>query len=690
MSWIVGCDVGGTFTDLFAIETATGETRLEKVSSTPANPADAILQGLKALRDRHGVPLEDVRRLAHGTTVATNALIQRRVGNVAVITTRGFRDLLEIGRQTRPFMYDMHADAPPPLSPRRLRFEVNERVRADGAVHRPLDMESVGEAAEAVAAAGVDAVAVCFLFAFVNDAHERAVAEELARRCPELPVSLSSEVQPEFREYERFSTTTINACLQPVLGAYIGRLEKELANLLSGASVGINQSSGGLMSLDQTRRFPVRTALSGPAAGVVGAANAGTLAGRPDLITLDVGGTSADVALIRDGRADIRFDREVAGFPIRLPMVDIHTIGAGGGSIAWFDRDDLLKVGPASAGADPGPACYGRGGTEPTVSDANLVLGRLSPDLVDGGLRLDPALARKALDPVADRLGLSREKAAHGIIRIMVANMVRALRTISVERGHDPRRFCLMPFGGAGPLHAREVARELDIREYLVPPAPGIICAEGLIVSDLKENFVAGVDIALDDGLARHLEAPLNGLLEGARDWAAREDIAPDDVRVDLVFDMRFVGQNFELRVPVCEGDTMDGPDIGTAAVLRDRFLEAHTRAYGFANADDPVEIVNLRLTAHCPLADVPVPVLEARGAAEPLVPRSVRPVIFDSDRAAVDTPVYRRGDLRAGDIIEGPAIIDQLDTTVVHFPGDIMRVLETGALLVEVSDERF
>ena len=485
-------DVGGTFTDFYVLDEANGAVHTGKRPSTPDNPARAIVEGLQALAARHGLDLGRLSRLSHGTTVGTNALIQRRGGRVAMVTTQGFRDLLEIGRQTRPHMYSLTDDHPPPLVERRHRFEIAERMDAAGEAVTELGGDGVAETVAQVRASGADACAVCLLFAFRNPEHETRVAAAIRSALPHVPVCTSFEVQPEFREYERFSTTVLNAYLQPVLGRYISDLEEGLARAAPDASIGINQSSGGLMSPERARALPVRTALSGPAAGAVGAAHSAKRSGRRNVITLDMGGTSADVALIRDFEADISFEREVAGFSVRLPAVDIETVGAGGGSIAWFDRDGLLKVGPASAGADPGPACYGRGGEHPTVTDANLVLGRLSGrGLLAGEMSLDQGLSRAAFAPIAERLGFDVERTAHGVLGIVVANMVRAIRTVSVERGYDPRGFTLMPFGGAGPLHARDVALALGMREILVPAAPGILCAEGLIVSDLKEDFVA-------------------------------------------------------------------------------------------------------------------------------------------------------------------------------------------------------
>ena len=676
MTWTIGVDVGGTFTDFYVLDEASGAAHTGKRPSTPDNPARAIVDGLLALASRHGIDLAGLRRLSHGTTVGTNALIQRRGGDVVMITTRGFRDLLEIGRQTRPHMYSLVEDHPPPLVERRRRFEIDERMGADGEAITEPAPDAVAAAVEQVRASGADACAVCLLFAFRNPEHEHRVAAALRAALPGLPVCTSFEVQPEFREYERFSTTVLNAYLQPVLGRYLSTLEEALADVAPGASIGINQSSGGLMSPARARALPVRTALSGPAAGAMGAAHSAKLSGRRNVITLDMGGTSADVALIRDFRAGVSFERDVAGFPVRLPSVDVETVGAGGGSIAWFDRDGLLKVGPASAGADPGPACYGRGGRQPTVTDANLVLGRLpARGLLAGEMRLDASLARAAIAPIAERLGFEVERTARGMLDVVVANMVRAIRTISVERGYDPREFTLMAFGGAGPLHARDVAAALGVREILVPAAPGILCAQGLIVSDLKEDFVAGDRIPGDAAGLRRLAGHVEALAARARAWFDAERIPAASRRIELAVDARYVGQNFELAVPLAarapagaangrgtgsfHTSSVDGAVDGAVAALspespeedaptwrgagamtvpspetlRERFLEVHESAYGYANPHDPIEIVNVRLTARGRLVEPPAP--RAPGDPGPLPePFERRPVWFDNGSA--------------------------------------------------------
>ena len=676
MSWIVGVDVGGTFTDFFAVETQGGRIRVAKRPSTRDNPGRAVIEGLGELAEA-GVPLEDVQRLAHGTTVATNAIIQRRGGRVVLITTAGFRDLLEIGRQIRPHMYDLYRDQPPPLVPRERRLEVEERITSGGRVVRPLEDAEVAEAVARLGGIEADACAVCLLFAFQNPEHEARLGAAIRAARPGLRVSLSSEVQPEFREFERCSTTVLNAWLQPVMDEYMASLEAGLAERVPHARIGINQSNGGLMSPARARTLPVRTALSGPAAGVVGAIDAGARSGPRDLITLDMGGTSADVSLVRDLEADVALERAVAGLPIRLPSIDVQTVGAGGGSIAWFDRDGLLKVGPQSAGAEPGPACYGRGGIEPTVTDANLLLGRLSSrGLLGGRMTLDRVRAVQAFARVAGELGYGAERAAHGVIGVVVANMVRAIRTISVERGHDPRDFTLVAFGGAGPLHARDVAEALGIRSVLVPEVPGIVCAQGLVIADRKEDFVLGRRVELMAGTAGELAAAVAELAGRAEGWFREEAVPDADREVELVFDARYVGQNFELRVPVAAGPptVLDGlPDSGSIAGITARFFEVHDVAYGYHNPDDPVEVVNVRLTAFGRTRREPADGMAAGTTGAP-PPDEVRPVWFDP-HAAVDTPVFDRNRLRPGVRLAGPAIVEQLDATTVVHPGDLARV---------------
>ncbi len=685
MAWVIGVDVGGTFTDFYALDDQAGTFVVHKTPSTPDNPARAIVDGLLALCTQHHIDTAPIRRLSHGTTVATNTLLQRRGATVALVTTQGFRDLLEIGRQIRPHMFSLQEDYPTPLVPRERRYEVMERMLADGTVLHPLDTASLQDALAQVRASGAQTCAVCLLFSFVNPEHEHAIAKAL-EAIPNLYVSLSSEVQPEFREYERLSTTVLNAYLQPIIADYLRDLAMQLGERLPHAALGINQSSGGLMSFERARRFPIRAALSGPAAGAVGAIDSARLAETPDIITLDMGGTSADVALVQGCETGTSYDRDVGGFPVRLPMVDIHTVGAGGGSIAWFDRDELLKVGPLSAGASPGPACYRMGGEQPTVTDANLFLGRLATGgLLGGAMPLDIGAAKAVLTPVAERLGFSCERAAHGILGLVVSNMVRAIRAISVERGYDPRQFALMPFGGVGPLHASDVARNLGIRTIIVPFAPGILCAQGLVVSDLKEDFVRTARTRAEPAQQEPIRNTIEALQHDGEIWFEAEGLAPEQRLLHIVLDMRYVGQNFELSVPLDQTVLAALGQGGFTERLCALFFEAHERQYGYHNPAAPVEIMNFRATARGQLYQSPSPSTVTSIPSKPPLPSGERAVYFTAN-TALPTPVYLRSAFQPGHTIQGPAVIEQLDATTLLYPGDVLRVDAAFNLHIEVS----
>src|SRR5262245_35446349 len=681
--WI-GVDVGGTFTDLVGWDDVAGRVRIHKTPSTPANPAEAILHGITELLAKLDAGQRAVRDVAHGTTVGTNALIQRKGGRIALITTDGFRDLLEIGYQNRPYVYDLHRDIPPPLVPRTRRFEVDERVTAGGNVIVPLADQEVARIVDAVATTDPEAFAVCLLFSYLRPEHERRLGAALKDRFPDKAISLSSEVQPEFREYARFSTTVLNAFLQPVMSRYIESLAGGIGAAFGGARLTISHSDGGLMSGALAHRFPVRTALSGPAAGVTGAFEIARRVQRPNAITFDMGGTSTDVALIKDSVVAHSYGSVIGGFPVRLPMVDVVTVGAGGGSIAWFDRDDLMKVGPLSAAADPGPACYGRGGSQATVTDANLVLQRLSPrGLLGGRMQLDNEAARHAVDLVAMRLSLGTEHTALGIIEIVVANMVRAIRSISIERGHDPRDFVLLAFGGGGPLHARQVATELGIREILVPPYPGILCAEGLMASGLTESFVQ----TIHEPLCRHgiatVMACVAELRATARRWFEAEAIAAAQQRCRVSLDLAYERQSFELSIALTGEVELERIEIPADTEVHRRFLAAHERAYGYSSAEDPVLIVNCRLKAIGlrPRPPVHENRSQGKGGARPTGRREVW-----FDRAAPQpTPIYLRDDLPLGARLAGPAVVEQFDSTVLVFPGDEAMVDHGGNLTIAI-----
>jgi N-methylhydantoinase A len=676
MSWAVGVDVGGTFTDFCLLNRATNELFVHKVPSTPDDPSRAILEGMLAVRHRHGIQIDEISGFAHGTTVATNALIQRTGGRVAMITTAGFRDLIEIGRQVRPRIYDLKADAPSPVVPRAARFEVRERIGPKGEVVIALSDEEIDRVVGQVVATNADCCAICLLFAFLNPEHEKRIAAALHARRPDLHLSLSSEVQPEFREYERFSTTVLNAFLQPKVTRYMERLETVIGDEVGQAAIGISQSSGGLMDIRRASEFPIRTALSGPAAGVVGAVAVAARSDEANLITLDIGGTSTDVCLIERGAAAMSYGRDIAEFPVRLPSIDINTVGAGGGSIAFIGPDGLLKVGPVSAGAVPGPACYSRGGTLPTVSDANVILGRLPDTLVGGGMTLDKSAAERAVAPLAQRLGLGLQETALGILRIMTSNMVRAIRAVSIERGYDPRDFALMPFGGAGGLHAVDVARELSMRTILIPLSPGILCAEGVVLSDLQESFVKTCRVALDRDLGM-VARGIDDLRIAAEEWHGTHGIN-DRLQFGISLDMRYVGQNYELPVLLDEASA----GLPPVSVLRERFFAVHRAKYGHFDEAAPIEIVNVRLRASIAGEAVTDPILRGDKVE---VERTQSDVWFE--RAGPrKTTIVHRSSLLPNAVVPGPAIITQYDSTTIVPPACSARVDRARNIIIEVS----
>ncbi|MCX8995934.1 hydantoinase/oxoprolinase family protein [Rhizobiaceae bacterium BDR2-2] len=680
-NWVIGVDVGGTFTDFSARETKTGRVFIHKRPSTPDDPSRAIIFGLREMTEKYEIDSESIARFAHGTTVATNALLQRRGARVALVTTRGFRDLVEIGRQVRPHIYDLQADAPQPLAERALRFEVDERIGPSGEIIRELTDEAIDDlVAKLRREPDIQGLAVCLLFSFMNPEHERRLAAALRAALPDVFVSASSEVQPEFREFERFSTTLINAFLQPEVGRYMDRLKAEVATVAPNAEFGIFQSSGGLMSVDKASQFPVRTALSGPAAGAVGATGAAKMSDIGDIITLDIGGTSTDVCLIRDGKTAIASTRDISGFRIRLPMVDIHTVGAGGGSIARLGADGLMKVGPESAGAVPGPACYNRGGQLPTVSDANVILGRLPVSLTGGGMTIDRNLGVKAVEPLAAQLSTSVEKTALGIVGIVTSNMVRAIRAVTIEKGYDPRKFSLMPFGGAGGLHAADVARSLGMSRVIVPHAPGILCAEGLILSDLQEDFVISYRARVD-GDMNDVRAVVRDLVARGNGWLAGEGAGALDTSLVLSLDMRYVGQNYELSVEVSSASgKVELPPTGE---LTQAFFAEYKRAYGHYDAQAPIEIINIRLRAVARLSQTEASVAAPSGTAEPF---DVRDVWFD-ESGSVPTPMYERSGLPAGTVIAGPCIVTQLDSTTVVPPWATIAVDPALNMIMEIKN---
>ena len=670
--FVVGVDVGGTFTDVTAVDVDAGTVRVGKVPSQPLNEAAAVLAGLAAL----GIDGDAVRRLVHGTTVGTNAILERRGARVALVTTAGFRDLIEIGRTKRniPALFVPTFVRPRPVVDRPLRFEVDERTLADGSVLRALDGGGAGAVLDAVAAAGPEAIAVCLLHAYANPAHERQLGELVARRLPAVPVSLSFDVVPEYREFERFSTTVLNAYLQPLLDRYLGGLEKRLAEAGYAYGVLTIGSSGGMMTVETARRLPIKTIVSGPAGGVRQACFLAGHAGLDDFITYDMGGTSTDVCLVRDGTPATTTEAEIGAFPVKAPQIDIHTVGAGGGSLAWLDVDGSLQVGPRSAGARPGPAAYGLGGREPTVTDANVVLGRMGTERPLGGtIRLDAERAREALATLAGRLGgIDLHALAEGIVRIAVARMTSSIREITIARGHDPRDFALVAYGGAGPMHAALIAEELAIPRVLVPRHPGNFSALGLLVSDVTHDDVRTRVGRLADGAAA-IDGALAEMEAAAAERLAAEGFAPEARRLEAALDLRYVGQAFELTVAV----PRDAPDLSTVEA---EFHRRHLATYGHADPEGAVELVNVRLTA-CGVVDKPSPPRVVASEGRP-GPGSIRGAWFGGRECRAT--VHERDDLPPGTAVTGPAIVEEFGATCVVPPGWVLTVDTLGGLRLE------
>jgi N-methylhydantoinase A len=674
----VSFDVGGTFTDFTIHDGHSDSVRHFKVPSTPADPSEAIETGLAALIADLGIQAEEIGFVGHGTTVATNMVIERRGVRTGLITTKGFRDVLEIGRQTRPHLFDYAVGKPPPLVPREHRIEVAGRIDVTGRVLAPLDEAAVREAAQRLIAEGVQAIAICFLHSYLDDAQERRAAEIVREVAPDLYVSTSAGVLPEFREYERFSTTVINGYVGPRMDRYLDRFLRRIGTLGIATQPYTIHSNGGLMSVATVRSHPVRTCLSGPAAGVVGAAEVGRSVGHPNLITFDVGGTSTDVSLIEAGAPSFASSRLVADHPVRTPMVDVHVIGAGGGSIAWIDDAGALKVGPHSAGADPGPVAYGRGGLEPTLTDANIVLHRLNPTTLLGGrMPVDEAAARRVItERIAGPLGIGVEEAALGIIRIAVANMSRAIRAVSTEKGHDLADFALFPYGGAGPLHAIAVAEECDIRRVLVPQEPGTMCARGILMSDLSMDFVKSEISVVDPGSWPEIASRFAAMEESGFAWLEAERVETGRRRFLRVVEARYKGQNHEVQVRLDDEASRVSFESFVAG-----FRAAHRREYGYDVEDLAIEVVNCRLKVIGVIERPQTRVAEPGNVAPS--PTERREVRFAE--GWVDTPVYVRASLGCGARLEGPAVIEEMSSTTVVGPGQRVSVDALGNLVVEL-----
>ncbi len=687
MAYVVGVDVGGTFTDLVCLD-ADGDAVVVKVPSTPADPSVGVMDGLEEVARRLGKDLRsflaETDRITHGTTVSTNTILTWSGAKVGLLTTKGFRDILGIRFGIRERPYDLTIPQPEPLVPRYLRVTIDERVRWDGQVVKPLDVQQVVEACRYFREQGVEAVAVCFLWSFKNPVNEQKAVEICRAELPDLYVCASYEISPEVREYWRMSTTVINAYVGPNLSKYIRHLRDALKEAGFGGELLITQSNAGVISPEVAMEQAVRTVLSGPSTAPSAAAYTGKALGLRNMITVDMGGTSFDVCLIKDGVPSMTLQSAVGGvYHMKLPMVDVRTIGAGGGSIGWVDALGVLHMGPKSAGADPGPACYGRGGTEPTCTDADLVLGYLNPNYFLGGrVRLHPELAHKAIkEKVAEPLGLSVTEAALAMRKVVDANMADAMTVVSVEKGEDPRDYTLVVGGGAGPVHAADLAKRLGIRSMLVPFTSSVFCALGAIIADLRHDFVRSITARTGTVDLRLLNDTFEAMKELGDSYLSREGIDPSGRYYRRFLEMRYKGQYHELEVPV-----PDGPlDAGRLAQIVEAFHQLHEAYYSYRDVTD-TEIINARLSAY---GKVHTPPMQPKPFVSRDATRHIkghREVYFEEDGHLVPTPIYDGDAMEVGNTLRGPAVIELSTTTVVLPPGATLEVTPYESFLIELT----
>ena len=692
----IGVDTGGTFTDVVLVDESSGEMLVAKVATVPSDPSVGCMNGIEKALSEHGIDAAEIVFSVHGTTIATNTIIEGKGAKAGLITCAGFRDVLEIAYQTRPTLYDIFYDKPVPLIPRYLCQGVGERTGPDGETITPLDEQSVRSVARFFAAEEVEAVAVALLHAYKNPNSERRVEQILSEECPQIPVVLSSDISPEYREYPRTSTTVVNTVLLPRVGPYIANLEEKLH--LRGINSGLHlmSSSGGIIAANVAKRQPVQMVESGPAAGVIGAAFVAARSGYSNLLALDIGGTTAKLAVVNDGQPQIAEQFEVGssavanvtaqrgqGYPVLTPVISLVEIGAGGGSIAHLDPGGALTVGPQSAGADPGPACYGLGGDQPTLTDANLVLGRINPDFFLGGATaLDVSLSEQAIIKyAAEPSGLELLEAANAIIDIANAKMVSALYFISVEQGIDPRDYVMVPSGGAGPMQAVAIAKALGVSKVLIPPTPGLNSAVGMLATDLKHEVVRTQMQATADVNPTQLAEIYEELEGSTRNLLKEQDVQEEDITIIREAGMCYVGQSFQLRV-----DVPSVIDTDTGSQLEKAFHQRHAESYGFDNEEEPTQLVNLRVVG---IGKVDRPVLKqldhAIGPAKRAI-KGKRKVYFSEAKGLIEVDLYDRSLLMSGDRFTGPAIIEQMDTTIVVPPEVEVEAEQSGNLVIHIN----
>jgi N-methylhydantoinase A len=672
----IGVDTGGTFTDVVLVDEGTGEVHVTKTPSTPAAFDRGVLAGIDKILDRTGTDPAAVSFLSHGTTVGTNAVLEEEFPRLGLITNEGLRDVLEIGDQTRPELYDLQTEKPPALVPRYLRREVGGRIDSQGRAVEPLDEAAARAVVDDLAAEGVESIVVSFLFSYLDPSHEERVGELIEAHDADLDYALSSAVHPEIREYERTITTVLNEAIRRTVADYLARLADGVEERGIDVPLNVVHSGGGIFTAEQATRRAVRTITSGPAAGAVATRDVAVREGFGDAIGMDMGGTSADVSLVRDGELVRSTEGEVNDLPVKTPMIDVTTVGAGGGSVAWIDEGGVLRVGPRSAGADPGPICYGRGGEEPTVTDANLLLGRIDPgSFLDGEMGLVVDETRDRFESVvADPLGQSVEEAALSVVEVANASIARRVRTVTVERGDDPSDFALVGFGGAGPLQAPAVARRMDMSDVLVPRSPGVFSARGILVADVRVDESRSyrereVDpAALDEGLAR--------LADETRARIREQGFGEDAVAVERAVDVRYRGQSYELTIPVEDGSVT----AETVRAVERAFHDTHARLYGHAMTEEAIEVVTLRASAHAPTGTLPDAVDVADGSS-----RTGSRDVYFADRGWLDTAIHARNALAPGATLPGPAILEESGSTAIVPPGTTAEVTEAGTVRVRL-----
>ncbi len=676
----IGVDVGGTNTDICAIDESTGDLLVYKLPSSLYDQSDAVVKGVRILADENDFEGQDVSRFMHGTTVATNAILEGRGAKTSLVTTKGFRDLLEIGRQKRPDLYDLQADKIKTIVSRDLRREIGERMNYRGEILQDINAEEVRQVVRELKEAGAEAVAVMLLNAYLNPVNERKLKEIISEEMPDTFLTISSDLSRQFREYERLCGTVLNSFVGPEVKKYMRNLKATLESI-GIVNTYINHSNGGLMSIDESMEYPVKTALSGPAAGVVGAQFITNLIDEKDLITVDIGGTSTDISLVVGGKFTASDEKTISGYPVRIPSIDISTIGAGGGSIGWVDSGGILKVGPQSAGAYPGPACYMLGGENATITDARVVLGHLNNEtLLAGRLPIDASLSFEAVQKLADKIGMDVYETAMGIVSVSNANIIREIKNVTVEKGYNPSDFCLVPFGGSGPLHAAELIEELVITKALVPKAPGLLAAYGLLTEDMRRDFVQTHVMNCEGDFFTVLLREFHILEDNAAEWFDKEGIAENKRRMEYFLDMRYQGQNHEIRVPFSfEGDP--GEDS-----VRKAFTEAYERLYSFSS-DDMVQIVNFGLSA---IGDIVYPAVnedEYRGEECSNAAIGKRKVYIGKGEFE-DYTIYDRDMLGNGNIIHGPAIVEQMDSTTI-IPRGMMGTVDKNLNIMIEREQR-